>query len=70
VIATALKPSDDGKALILRLFAVSGKSEKAQLTWSEKPRQIWLSDASERPLRQTGSSIRIPAWGLMTVRLE
>ena len=50
VVVTAFKPSDDGKAWIVRLFGASGKTEKVKLAWaSPAPQQVWLSDTSEQP---------------------
>jgi len=37
VLVTALKPSDDNKAYIVRLFGASGHDRKAKLTWSTAP---------------------------------
>jgi alpha-mannosidase len=71
VVVTAFKPSDDGKAWIVRLFGASGKAERARLSWAEpKPRQVWLSDTSEEPLEKAGSSVPVPAWGIVTLRAE
>lgn len=71
VLVTALKPSDDGKALIVRLWGASGANEQAQLAWaSPAPKRVWLSDTSERPLRKAGETVTVPAWGLVTLRAE
>jgi hypothetical protein len=70
VIATAFKPSDDGKALIVRLFGASEKAQTAQLTWATTPKQVWFSDASEQPLKQAAAQVEVPAWGLVTLRAE
>jgi alpha-mannosidase len=71
VIVTGFKPSDDGKAVIARLFGASGKDCEARLTSAVPgPMNIYLSDTGERPLEKAGSSIHIPAWGLVTLRLE
>lgn len=71
VIVTGFKPSDDGKAVIVRLFGASGKDCEAKLKWAEPaPSTIHLSDTSEKPLTQSGSSIHVPAWGLVTLRVE
>jgi len=71
-IVTAFKPSDDGRALIVRLFGISGRDEKATLKWADpQPKAMWLSDNSERagqPL--AGNSIDVPAWSIVTVRAE
>ena len=70
VMATAFKPADDGKALIVRLFGASGKAQTAKLTWLTAPKQVWLSDASEKPLKQAAAKVEVPAWGLVTLRAE
>jgi alpha-mannosidase len=70
VIATALKSSDDGKALILRLFGASGKDERARIAWHDWPSRIYLSDTSERPLRPLVGDPEVPGWGLVTLRVE
>jgi alpha-mannosidase len=71
VVATALKPSDDGKALIVRLFSASGQGTEAKLSWGEpRPRQVWLSDTSEKPSQKIGESVFVPAWGMVTLRAE
>jgi hypothetical protein len=69
VLAT-LKPSDDGKALMIRLFAASGKPEAANLTFSIAPKSLRLSDLTEKPGQPVTGPIQIPAFGLVTVRAE
>ena len=71
VLVTAFKPSDDGKAWIVRLFGASGKTEKVKLSWAEpKPGKFWLSDTSERRLETAPESVRVPGWGIVTLRAE
>ena len=71
VVITAFKPSDDGKAWIVRLFGASGKTEKVKLAWaSPAPRQVWLSNTSERPGEKAGPSVEVPGWGIVTLRAE
>jgi alpha-mannosidase len=71
VIVTALKPSDDGKAYIVRLFGSSAKPAQATLTWAEpKPGKMWLSDTSEKALQEISGPVSVPAWGIVTVRVE
>jgi hypothetical protein len=71
VIVSAFKPCDEGNGWIVRLFGVSGKAEKVQLSWSEpKPREIWLSDLSEEKTVKVGHSIEVPAWGIVTLKAE
>ena len=71
VLVTAFKPSDDGKAWIVRLFGASGKTEKVKLAWaSPAPQQVWLSDTSEKPRSKIDGSIEVPGWGIVTLRAE
>ncbi|MCX6899129.1 MAG: glycosyl hydrolase-related protein [Verrucomicrobia bacterium] len=71
VLVTALKPSDDGKAWIVRLFSAGGTSANAKLTWSKPaPKRVWLSNTSEKPLRKAGTDVAVPAWGVVTLRAE
>ena len=71
VFVTALKPSDDGKAWIVRLFGANGTPANAKLTWPKPaPKRVWLSDTSEKPLQELTGDIPVPAWGVVTVRAE
>jgi alpha-mannosidase len=71
VVVTAFKPSDDGKAWIVRLFGASGKTENVKLAWaSPAPQQVWLSDTSEKPRSKIDESIEVPGWGIVTLRAE
>ncbi len=71
VLVNALKPSDDGKAIIVRLYGASGKDAVAKLAWSKpEPKAVWLSDASEQPLTSAPEAIEVPAWGIVTLRVE
>jgi len=71
VIVTGLKPSDDVKAIILRLLCARDTAADVTLDWAKPtPRQIWLSDTSERPKKKVGNTLRIPARSLVTLRAE
>jgi alpha-mannosidase len=71
VLVTALKPSDDGQAWIVRLFGASGKDRDAILTWSSPgPRKVWISDTSERAKRPAEQRVTVPGWGLVTLRAD
>jgi len=75
VLATAFKPSEDGRAWILRLFGASGADKKARLHWAKSsavkssPR-MWRSDLSEQPLTPLDQEIPVAALDLVTVRIE
>jgi len=71
VIVTALKPSDDGKAWIVRLFGASGKDRSATLRWGQKsPKSVHLSGTSEEAGRKISRTANIPGFGLVTLRAE
>jgi alpha-mannosidase len=71
VLVTAFKPSDDGKAWIVRLFGAAGKDEKAHLRWAAPaPKAVWLSDNSERPSVPVTGPVTVPAWSIVTLRAD
>ncbi|HUX46315.1 MAG TPA: glycoside hydrolase family 38 C-terminal domain-containing protein [Terracidiphilus sp.] len=71
ILALACKPSEDGKAWIVRLFGASGEDQQARLTWADgsAPR-LWQSNLSEQPIRLIAETIPVAAWDLVTVRVE
>jgi hypothetical protein len=71
VLATALKPSDDGRALILRLWGAAGREARSDLAWSQPaPKRLAFSNAGEEPVRRLEGAVTVPAWGVVTVRAE
>jgi len=71
VLVETVKVSEDGKALILRLFGVSGQAESVTLTWPGiKPAAIWLTDLTEKPLAPAAGAIAVPAFGIENVRAD
>ena len=71
MLVTGLKPSDDGKAWIVRLFGAGDQAVAAKLTWSgPSPRHVWISDTSEKPIRKITGDIAVPAFGVVTLRAE
>jgi alpha-mannosidase len=69
VIVSALKPSEDGKAWIIRLFGASGKDEVARLTWSQ-PASVSYTDVGEQPGQKAPEQVPVPAWSLVSLRVE
>jgi len=71
VIATAFKPSDDGKGWVLRLYNVSDKEQQVGVEWDDpKPQHMFLSDTSETRRAEVSGALAIPAWGMVTIRAE
>jgi len=72
VVVTGVKPSDDGKAIILRLLSVSDHETAVHLTWPQlTPRQLWMTNTGERPRAKLAAGpVRVPARGVVTLRAE
>lgn len=71
VVVTAAKPSDDGRALILRLFGASGKEQKVTLHWPDRhPACLFLSNTSEMPLSKINDEVTVAGYGFVTLRAE
>jgi hypothetical protein len=71
VVVTGLKPSDDGRAIIVRLLGTGDKPTAAKLIWSRfVPKRLWISDTSEQPKRAVVGDVPIPSWGVVTLRVE
>lgn len=71
VIVTAVKPSDDGKALIAHLYGASGKENSVSLKWRDaRPRKTWRTDTSEKPLSELDAAVNVPGWGIVSIRSE
>ena len=71
VIVSALKPADEGRGWIVRLYGASGRDEVVRLKWSEPvPAQTFISNLGEYPLVPAPEKIRVPGWGIVTLRAE
>ena len=71
VLAIALKPSNDGKAWIVRLYGASGEARRASLTWaSSAVGASWLSNLAEEPLHRVSGEIPVAALELVTLRVD
>jgi alpha-mannosidase len=70
VIVTALKPSEDGKAWIARLYGASGRPEQATIALGKGERpKMWLSDLTEDKKAEVDGSIDVPPYGMVTLRI-
>lgn len=71
VLVFALKPSDDGKAWIVRLFGASGEARNATLTWSASGvGKTFLSNLAEEELSPVSGETPVAGWELLTLRVE
>jgi alpha-mannosidase len=71
VLVQECKQSADGSAWIVRLFGAAGEDRKAGLTWTDgRPIKVWRSNLREQPLEQLPTQVHVPAWELVTLRIE
>ena len=70
-VAVGLKPSDDGRALILRLFNTGPKEQLVKLNWSGwQPRVCFLTDTSEARGKMLDGRMSVRGFGLVSLRAE
>ena len=69
VVVTALKPSEDGKAWIIRLFGACGQDQTARLVWSQ-PTSVLYTDVAEAAGQRAPEQIPVPAWSVVSLRAE
>ena len=70
ILIQELKPSDDGKAWIVRLFNASGKTANVHMTWSQRARagDTARSNLAEQSLEALSNEFSMVASELRTVR--
>lgn len=70
VIVTRVSPSDDGKALIVRLWGATPETKQVMLRWRADLGVATKTDLSQTPGRKLGSTVEVPGWGVLTIRIE
>ena len=71
VIVNSLKPGNDGKAMILRLFNPTGTDLAVNLTWAAPaPREVFVSNLAEAPVTKLQGPLAITAGSVVTLRVE
>jgi hypothetical protein len=71
VVIASMKPSNDGKAIVLRLYEVGGKDAAVNLKWQgHGPKATWLSNVAEEPVTAVNGPIAVPANDVISVRVE
>ena len=71
VVVTILKPTEDGRAAIVRLRSLSDKPENVALrSPAGQPKAVHLCVREEIPGDAVGESISLPPLGLATLRIE
>lgn len=68
---TSLKPSTDGRAMILRLYNTGDLAAKAKLKWGTiSPKSITVSGLLEETGAPAGDTVDLSAYEVRTLRGE
>jgi len=68
VLVAACRPTDDGKARLIRLFNATGRAVKASLRWAgARPPSVCRSDLSGKPGAELTAPIDLAAWEFVTL---
>ncbi len=71
VVVTSLKPSDDGQALMVRLFNAGSEPAEATITWSDPvPARVTRSSPREELGKPLEGPVHLPALGIVTLRAD
>lgn len=71
ILLTSLKPSHDGKALILRLYNTGDTEGHASLKWNGvAPKAISVSDLLEQAGAPASATVALPAYEVRTLRVD
>jgi alpha-mannosidase len=71
VIVTSLKPSEDGQALMLRLFNPGAQPAQASIKWRDPaPTRVTISSPREEVGSDVTGPLELPAMGITTLRAE
>jgi alpha-mannosidase len=71
VLVSAMKPSNDGKSIILRLYEVAGKATQVALRWNtSQPKLVWLSNPYEEQVSLVNGAVMVEGNDVLTLRVE
>jgi hypothetical protein len=70
VVVTSIRPSRNGKGIMVRLFNISGQQQNTSLKWSVEPEGMWLSNPMEEKLSSLTGPIQMVPHEIVTLRIE
>lgn len=68
VLATSVKPADDGRGVVVRLWNASDRPTKARIAWTQKPARVTLSGPFEDDRGDADSDVIVAPQGIVTLR--
>lgn len=69
-VIETLKVLEDGKGILCRVQNMAEKTEDLSLGKESQTTKIFLTDLSEKPIKELKKVISIPAYGIVNLRLE
>ncbi len=71
VVVTGLKPCDDGRGWMVRLYGASGEDRRTRLLWADPvPARVHRSDTGEGAHEEIAGEIEVPGGGILALRVE
>jgi len=70
VIASTVKPADQGRGLIVRLYNPTAETQSVSMTWHKKPKQIWLSNPAEEKIAKADMPLHMFPYEIITLRVQ
>jgi len=68
IVVSMLKPGEDGKKLVIRLFNTSQQERTSKFIWNTfQPQKVHLSNLFEEQLMNIENSFTIPGYGIRTI---
>jgi alpha-mannosidase len=70
VVVTAIHPSRDSKALMVRLFNTADGARSVRLQWGRPTGATWISNPGEEPLEPSPPAIEMGKLAVVTLRVD
>ncbi len=70
VVITTIKPTHDGKGLLVRLFNTADQTVKAKLKWARRPKATWISNPMEEKLERSDGAVTMVKHEIVTMRVS
>jgi alpha-mannosidase len=70
IVITTIKPTRDGKDLLVRLFNTADKTVNARLKCPRRPKTIWISNPMEEKLKKSNGSVKMVKYEIVTMRIS
>ena len=68
IICITLIPTEDG--YLIRLYNTGGVPEKLEISWRDKPEQVWFSDFDGKTTGSYENGTMVPGYGIRTIKVS